>query len=75
MEIFTDNWMNTPTLNDGEKLVKIATDNPIDELYAIINDTMDDPDEELAFALRKKFGRTIKYGGYEDVSWMCDENE
>lgn len=75
LDIFTDNWDNTPVLNDGERLVRILTNNPMNELYTIVDDSMDDDEihEEIQFALRRKSGKAVQYGGFEDASYICEE--
>jgi len=75
LDIFTDNWDNPPVLNDGERMLRILTDNPVNELYVIVDDSIDDDElhEEILFALRHKFGTSAEYGGFEDASYICEE--
>ena len=75
LNIFTDNWNDTPTLNEGERMLRIVTENPSDNLYVIVDDSMDEDDleDEIRFALRRKYG--CEYGGYEDVSCICEWSE
>lgn len=74
LDIFTDNWDNPPVLNDGERMLRILTDNPLNELYVIVDDSMDDDEvhDEIRFALRHKYGiQHMEYGGFEDASHIC----
>lgn len=73
LNIFTDNWVNPPVLNDGERMLRILTGNPVNELYVIVDDSMDDDEvnDEIRFALRHKCGKHMEYGGFEDVSYIC----
>ena len=73
LNLFTDNWDVPPTLNDGERMVNVMTDNSTDILYAIVDDDMssEEVDEECAFALRQKYGRGVHYEGYADASYIC----
>lgn len=77
LNIFTDNWDNPPVLNDGERMLRIITDNPCNELYVIVDDSLDDDEleDEIRFALRHKFGASVEYGGFEDASYICEEAE
>lgn len=77
LDIFTDNWDNPPVLNDGERMLRILTDNPVNELYVIVDDSMDDDEvhDEIRSALRHKYGKHMEYGGYEDASHICEEAE
>ena len=75
LDIFTDNWDNPPILSEGERMLRILTDNPCDELYVIVDDSMDDDEvhDEIQFALRRKLGKAAQYGGFEDSSWICED--
>lgn len=75
LNIFTDNWDNPPVLNDGERMLRIITDNPCNELYVIVDDSLDDDEleDEIRFALRHKFGASVEYGGFEDASCICED--
>lgn len=73
LNIFTDNWDELPTLNEGERLVRIITDNSCDELYTIIDDSTDEDD--IAFALRRKCGQYVQYEGYEDQTFLYERIE
>lgn len=39
INLFTDNWMQPPVLQEGERLCHIITTNPADNLYAIWDTT------------------------------------
>ena len=71
LSIFKDNWQALPTLNDGERLIRIITDNSCDELYAIVDEDMD-VEEEIRRSLRHKFGNYVLYGGYTDMSYLYE---
>lgn len=58
-----------PALNEGERLLHILTGNSADDLYTVVDDGMD-VDEEIRFALRRKFGKGYRYEGYEDMSFL-----
>jgi len=79
LNIFSGNWMDTPILNDGERMLRILTGNPMDDLYVIVGDSMDEDDleSEIRFALRHKYGKrgSNLYRGYEDASYICQEAE
>lgn len=77
LDIFTDNWDELPTLNDGERLVHIVTGNPCDVLYTIIdgNASEDEIDEDIIFALRHKFGRRVRYRYTEDMMYLYERLE
>ena len=70
LDIFTDNWSECPTINDSERMLRIVTDNPSDELYAIVDGLMDEDEieDEIRWSLRKKYGKRDMYQSYEDVS-------
>lgn len=68
LEIFTDNWDDVPVLSEDEHLVHILTGSAADYLLAIVDDSVDDVDDELARALRRRHGRHAAYCGYEDVT-------
>lgn len=74
LELFTDNWNNPPVLNDGERMLRIITGNSLDELYAVVDGSMgdDEIEEEVRFAIRRRFGRVHGYAGYEDASHICE---
>lgn len=74
LNIFTDNWDKLPTLNEGEHLLRIITDNIYDELYVIVDEDMD-ADDEIRRALRHKFGSAVCYGGYLDMEYMYEAME
>lgn len=72
--IFTDNWDEPPVLRDGERLYRIHTDNPSDNLFTVRpangrynRITDEDFREHVRSMLRGKFG---KRGWY-----MLDELE
>ena len=67
LDIFTDNWSERPALNNGERLLRLLT-NTGSELYVIVDDTITNVDAEIAWSLRRMFGRHAVCDGYEDVS-------
>lgn len=73
LNIFTDNWENPPILNDGERMLHIFTRDPGSALYTLVDDSIDDVDGEIRFALRHKYGKHYYYNGYEDVSYICED--
>lgn len=74
LNLFTDNWMDPPILNEGEKMIRIMTSNDMNILYAIVDETMtaEEIDEEASFALRKGYGKSLHYLGYADESFICE---
>ena len=72
LNIFTDNWDNLPVLDDHERMLRIITSNPMNELYVIVDDVVDDEEleEELRWSLSRQYGRRGQrmYKSYEDVS-------
>jgi hypothetical protein len=68
LNIFTDNWMEPPILQEGDRMLHIDTGNPMDNLFVIVDDRVEDVDQEIRLALRRKHGRNYTYRGYEDVT-------
>lgn len=70
LDIFTDSWSEYPTINNNERMLRIVTDNPSDELYTIVDGLMDEDEieDEIRWSLRKKYGKRDMYQSYEDVS-------
>lgn len=72
MKLFTDNWGNVPTLYEGERLYRVITDNPNDNLYVVRPADMSEDDliSEVRLALIRKYGRRGKaiMFGFEDVT-------
>lgn len=71
-DIFTDNWDEPPALYPSERLIRIRTNNPSDELYAIWSFARDGDAgilrDDVALALRRKFGHGVYVCGLEDVT-------
>lgn len=69
LDLYTDNC--TPTTCEGDRVLRIITANPCDEIITVVDGDMgdDDIEEEVRIALRHKFGRYCPdYRGYEDVT-------
>lgn len=79
MELFTDNWDNPPVLYEGERLYRIVTDNPCDNLLAVCPADMGEDDliDEIRWALIRKYGKRGKaiMFGFEDVTDLYYRNE
>lgn len=74
LNIFTDNWMEVPTLNEGERMYRIINEYGM-ELYVITDLEGDELEEEIGFAMRQKYGNDILFDGFEDVSFLCENAE
>lgn len=69
LDLYTDNC--TPTTCEGDRVLRIITANPCDEIITVVDGGMGDDaiEEEVRLALRHKFGRNYPdYEGYEDVT-------
>lgn len=76
LNLFTDNWITPPTLNDGERMLQVITDNNMNVIYTIVGDMNEDElENELIFTLHHKFGTATRYCGYEDASYICEWHE
>lgn len=77
LDIFTDNWMELPTLNDNEHMYRIYTNNRNDVLFVIADDSMsyEELEEEVRFALRRKRGKAVRLLEIEDVSCLIYEDD
>lgn len=73
LNIFTDNYMETPTLNEDEHMYRVHTGNEMDNLYVITDLKGDELDEEVSFALRRKLGNNARLVDLEDVSCIYYE--
>ena len=73
LDLYTDNC--TPTTCEGDRILRIITANPCDEILAVVDCGMgeDAIEDEARLALRHKFGRNYPgYEGYEDVTDLYD---
>lgn len=69
LDLYTDNC--TPTTCEGDRVLRIITANPCDEIITVVDGDMGDGaiEEEVRLALRHKFGRNYPgYKGFEDVT-------
>ena len=62
------------TLNDGEMFVSLET-NMHSECYAVIDTDDDEIMGNLDRAIKRVFGKRAEVIGYEDASWMFEEDE
>ena len=61
-------------INDGEMFVSLDT-NTYAECYAVIDTDDDEVMDNLNCAIKRKFDKRAEVIGYEDASWMFEEDE
>ena len=73
IEFFDPGMSDDVILNDGERLLQVHTTNPMndDGLCFVADDhEIEDEDfeDEIRFALRRRYGRSLMYLGWQDVT-------
>ena len=61
-------------LYDGELFVSLDT-NVAGDLYAVIDANDEDARDDLEAALRRRYGRTARLLGYEDASYLFEDED
>lgn len=64
----------TLAVPEGARLVKIDTGNDMDADYCLVPAEDDEMEQKLLLAFRRRHGNGVSYRGYEDVTFLLDED-